>query len=225
MTNVKLDIKDRSIIDQTEFNQVLEKAQQIEDTYYRLRASCLLVVFYKTGKRVSEIAKLLMSNITVKKDRVVFLFELDKKRRRVQLPDGTSKSEKKIVKTKKAINREESYTDHVIEYYEFMKEHYPKSTYLFPSTTNFFGVKSIINNQKHLSRVQVWRILKQLKPDLWCHLFRETIGAKIAEREGRSLDAVFKIKNRLNLEKVDTAYRYVERYAEDIIEVEDEELV
>lgn len=45
------------------------------------------------------------------------------------------------------------------------------------------------------------------------HLFRETKGAEIAKTEGNRLMAVYEVRDTLDLETEETAYRYVRRYA------------
>jgi hypothetical protein len=56
-------------------------------------------------------------------------------------------------------------------------------------------------------------IARSLDPNAWFHLFRERKGADIARKKGRTLDAVYLIKDTLDLEREDTAYNYIRRYA------------
>jgi len=44
-------------------------------------------------------------------------------------------------------------------------------------------------------------------------LLRETKGAEIAKAEGRTLKAVYEVRETLDLENEQTALRYVRRYA------------
>ena len=76
-----------------------------------------------------------------------------------------------------------------------------------------FGENYTIIGDKHLSGRQLLGIIKQLDPECWLHLFRETKGAEIARRLGQTISAVYKVKDTLDLEKEATAYRYVRRYA------------
>jgi hypothetical protein len=66
---------------------------------------------------------------------------------------------------------------------------------------------------QHLSGRQLLRLIKPLNPEAWLHLFRETKGAEIAKDKGRTLDAVYAVRETLDLENEETAYRYVRRYA------------
>ena len=218
MTNVSKEIKKRDIISDKELADLEKKALTILDVYTRLRALALLAIFYLTGKRVSEIAILKISDVTIHSNRVVFKFTLSKKRRKKVQPDGTTKSVKVYETVKKTISRKNPLTEHVVNYYEFMQKNHAKSLYLFPSGLTFFGGSRIFYDQEHLSRSQIWRIIKQLSPKIWLHLFRETVGGRIAEEDGMTINAIYKIKLRLNLVREETAYRYVKRYAEDVIE-------
>ena len=218
MTNVKKQIKERDIIGDKELADLEKKATSITDVYTRLRALSLLAIFSLTGKRVSEVSILKMSDVTVYPNRVVFKFTLSKKRRKEKQPDGSVKSIKKYETVKKTISKTNPLTQHVINYYDFMKKNHAKSLYLFPSGLTFFGDTRIFYDQEHISRSQIWRIIKQLSPKIWLHLFRETVGGRIAEEDGMTINAIYKIKNRLNLVREDTAFRYVKRYAEDVIE-------
>lgn len=84
--------------------------------------------------------------------------------------------------------------------------------YLFPSGKSVFGETYIINREKPLSGSQLLRIIKALKRDVWLHLFRETKGAEIAKAYGRNLTAISQVRDGLDLENEETAYRYVRRY-------------
>jgi len=216
MTNAKN--KQRQIIEPEEFNNTINNAIAIEAVYPRLRALTLLVIFYLTGKRVSEVALLKMVDVKITKIKIVLMFTLLKKRKRVKQSDGTTKSARKYETSRKALDRSNPITEHLIEYYNYMKKNHSNCDYLFPSTVNVFGSETAFRPKKHLSRSQIWRIIKGVNPNIWCHLFRETVGAKIAEANGMTLESVYKIKMRLDLVKEDTAFRYVRRYAEDKIE-------
>jgi len=98
-----------------------------------------------------------------------------------------------------------------------MKKNQKDCVYLFPSTQNFFGKLKIFDTQHHLSRCQVLRLLRKVDDNLWCHLFRESLGGRTAERLGRSIRTVYEIRELLDLEREDTAYRYVRKYAEHMI--------
>lgn len=209
--------KHREVIELDELNDTLSNAKKIESEYDRLRTLALIIIFYLTGKRVSEVAILKVSDLKISKSKIVILFTLSKKRKKTKQPDGTYKSIRKYETSRKALDRSNTLTQYVVDYYRYLSKHHKDCVYLFPSTINFFGTSKIFRKDNHLSRSQIWRIIKKVNPNIWCHLFRETVGAKIAEANGMTLESVYKIKLRLDLVKEDTAFRYVRRYAEDTI--------
>ena len=72
-----------------------------------------------------------------------------------------------------------------------------------------------------LSRTMVWRVVTNAGREVWPHLFRETVGARVARSYGDTLTALFAVKRRLDLERLDTAMRYVERYATEKLDLSD----
>jgi len=112
-----------------------------------------------------------------------------------------------------SISTEDKYARHIMEYLGFLDRHYPTAKFLFPSGVCFFGGIYIIDENEHLSGSQLLRIIKPLNPSAWLHLFRETLGGTIAKAHGRNLDSIYEVKDSLDLEREETAYRYVRRYA------------
>jgi hypothetical protein len=76
----------------------------------------------------------------------------------------------------------------------------------------------ILNPETHLDRTNVWRRVVLHGPETWAHLYRETRGAKVVRAQNNSIAAVFSVKERLDLEQMETAMRYVQRYGMDIID-------
>jgi len=112
-----------------------------------------------------------------------------------------------------SISLSDKYAMPILEYLKFLKKNYPSCRFFFPSGLTVFGTTYLIYRDKHLSGSQLLRIIKPLKHDAWLHLFRETKGAEIAKVNGRTLTAVYEVKEGLDLENEETAYRYVRRYA------------
>jgi hypothetical protein len=94
-----------------------------------------------------------------------------------------------------------------------LSEKYPGVKYLFPSGYEVFGSAYVVLPDSHLSGRQLLRLIKPLNESAWLHLFRETKGAEIAKAEGRTLKAVYEVRETLDLENEQTAIRYVRRYA------------
>ena len=63
----------------------------------------------------------------------------------------------------------------------------------------------------------------------WCHLLRETRAADIVRKDEEktgeaSVMTVYRVQRALDLEETQTAWRYINRYATEFIETEDEEI-
>jgi hypothetical protein len=112
----------------------------------------------------------------------------------------------------KSIDIEDKYGKHIVEYYNYMKEYHSTSQYLFPSGKTVFGQSYIFYDNEHIHPKHLLRILKSLKHDTWMHLYRETKGAQVAKEKGRNLDAVYEVKDTLDLANESTAYNYVKRF-------------
>jgi len=110
-----------------------------------------------------------------------------------------------------------------------MKQHHPECKFLFPSVRSIFGQALFFYQDKPLSGRQILRIIKQLNPKAWCHLFRETRGAEVVRADEKrlgeaSLMTVYRVKRALDLEREATAWNYISRYATETIEVEEESI-
>jgi hypothetical protein len=112
----------------------------------------------------------------------------------------------KIVKKPKATPINDKYGKLIFEYYSYMLKHFPRCQYFFPS-----GVRRyILRNDQHLTGRHLLRIVKQLDKTLWLHLFRKGKGSEVAKKYGRTLDSAFQVKETLDLERTETALRYIE---------------
>jgi hypothetical protein len=92
--------------------------------------------------------------------------------------------------------------------------------FLFPSGRNIFGKGCLVFDDAHLSGSQLLRIIKQLDSQVWLHLFRELKGKEISEKLGRTLASVSAVQDFLDLERTETAMRYVRRFAPSEAEAE-----
>jgi integrase len=120
----------------------------------------------------------------------------------------------------KGVSVQDKYAKLILEYMEFLKANHDETPWLFPSGKTVFGESYIIYPEKHLSGRHMLSLIKPLNPSAWMHLFRETRGAEVARDKGRSLDSVFAVRDSLDLENEATAYRYVRRYAVEVVKTE-----
>lgn len=113
----------------------------------------------------------------------------------------------------KRLALKDTYCQHIIDYYEYMKNSYPDVAYLFPRSRYSFGKLVRIDKDKPVSGRHLLRIIKPLDTTLWLHLFREGFGAKIAIEQGNTVTSVAMIKEYLDLENESTAWNYVRRHS------------
>lgn len=215
MTNVKVDRK--GVLSQKEIENMLKVADKLKPLYFALRAKAI-VGLGKTGKRRAEVVGLEMNDLKVEEGFLYITFTVVKKRKKNVL----------ATRRTKRFSLESRYAQYIVEYWNHMKHHHPECKYLFPSTHNIFGVSVGFSKDKHLSGRHLLRIVKQLNPKAWFHLFRETRGAEVVRADERKhgqagLETIFRVKRALDLEREATAYRYVSRYATETIEAEEME--
>lgn len=113
----------------------------------------------------------------------------------------------------KKLSVKDQYAKMIIEYWEYMKANHPGAAYLFASCQYAFGNMYSVSYDSHLSGRHLLRIIKPLNPNAWLHLFRETKGAELAKEYGNNLTGITQVKETLDLEKEETAYRYTRRYS------------
>lgn len=211
MTNVKVQRKD--VPTDKEIANMINKADQIKDTYFRLRAKATIALL-ETGKRRSELAALKVSDIWSDSEYLYVRFTVRKKRK---------KSESVLQRTKK-YRLDSQYALIIMEYLNFLST--INSEYVYPSGHNVFTTY-IINPMAQLRPQEIWRIIKQLNRKDWPHLHRERRAVKVIRRDERKygsarLETVYKIRNILDLEREQTAYNYIRRHETQKVEEEDE---
>lgn len=240
MTNVAKNIRHRAIPDDKEIMDTLAKADKIGNPYFRLRVKALIALVKKFGKRRAEVGSLKLADLEAKESYLYVTFTLRKKHKkglfqfikllRKHKPEALDKpltqleSEWKLwteteqgftvreEKRTKRVSLEDKYAKLILEYIAYLKQENPSGTFLFPSAKAVFTTY-IIDNTRSLSGSQLLRLIKPLNKKLWLHLFREMKGAEISKELGNTVAALTSVKQTLDLEREDTAYRYVERYA------------
>jgi len=218
MTNVDKELKEsrKGVISSEEMKDMLAKADKLDLEFFRLRAKALIGLF-RTGKRRAEVSTLEISDLIIEGGFLSITFTTVKKRKTKVL----------AVRRTKRFSLKNRYAQYIMEYWEFMQKQHPECKYLFPSTRSFFGEGLIFYKERHLSGRQILRIIKQLNPRAWCHLFRETRGAEVVRADEKrlgeaSLMTVYRVQRALDLEREATAWNYINRYATETIEPEEE---
>jgi Site-specific recombinase XerD len=216
MTRLSGPRKERtSVIGTEEFNDMIQQTYENEDgrpEYYAIRDRAVLCIFRLTGKRVKEVATLKQSDLDIKAPNLSITFSVVKKRKKQSL---TTRREKQIPLADPLVPP-------ILEYREWMNKNVGDAVeWLFPRTHYSPSFETLTFDRTHLSTRQFLRIVQKYNPNIWCHLFRETAGADIV-REDKTIMAVWKVKKRLDLEKTETAWRYMDRYGVDVINRKEE---
>jgi len=99
---------------------------------------------------------------------------------------------------------------------DFLQTLEPTPKFFFPRTRRFWGQEFMIMYDEHISGRQVFNLVRATSEKVWVHLFRETCASDIV-RADASIIAAYKVQRRLDLERVETGFRYVRRFAADII--------
>ncbi len=180
----KIKTRRKDILRKEELNELLEKA----DSYYNgSRIQCLIALLWLFGKRITENLMLKRKDIFIKEGYLYVYFHVKKKHDRKAKPIP-----RRFLKRKTLRN---PYTKFVVQYTEKITD---PEAYVFPSERSAYG---------YMSRVQAYRIVKQLDPNAWLHLFRESLATKMAE-EGASEE---ELMHWFDWDRVDTAHEYVKQ--------------
>jgi len=215
MTHVrgsKLRTQRQTVITDSEFAEAMNKAEQIKDEFFRLRALALLCLLRLTGKRRGEVAMLRLDSFKVESGFLNVTFVLLKKRKGHVLQRQATKQ----------IPLTDSLTKPILEYLAYLRSLEPKPQFFLPRVKSVFGYNVLLADA-HISGRQVFRIVRSLSETIWPHLFRETVGADVI-REDSSIIGAFKVMRRLDLEDFRTGFNYLKRFAGDIITREEQKL-
>jgi len=205
----------RGVYSHDEIGEMFQVADDFERVYFQLRAKAIVSVFI-TGKRRLEVSSVRRKNVKVEEDYLHIVFQVAKKRRKKIQPMRTKRFPATSV-----------FAQHIINYLNWMDKHHPECEYLFPSIRSVFGRFLSFSKDRHISGRQVLRIVKQLNESGWCHLFRDTRAAEIIKADEKKygeakLLTVYKVKHSLNLEREATAWNYINRYATETVEFEED---
>jgi len=240
MPNPSITYKNREVPTKEEIDEMLEKADLIKNNYFRLRVKTLIALVKKFGKRRKELAMLERTDLKTEGHFFYVTFTITKKHKKGLFqyfkflkktnPSGLNKSYPELLtewqawretelgqhtKTErrtKRVNTRDRYAKMVLEYSDYLNEYIPKAKFLFPSGKRVFQNYFVVSDD-HLSGRQLLRLIKPLNEKMWLHLLRETKGAEISRDLGMNITAVTEVKNMLDLEKEETAWNYVRRYA------------
>ena len=200
----RVDRKD--VIGDVEFSAMMQKAEENPEKFYRLRTKALLAILRLTGKRRSELARLELSDLKIEKPLLNITFTLSKKRKKSIITKRSTK----------AIPLKDPLTKPILEYIDYLETLDPTPKFFFPRTRSLWKQDFVIISQVHISGRQIFNLVRQVSPLVWCHLFRETVASDVVKSDP-SIIGAFKVQRRLDLARVETGFNYVRRFAADII--------
>lgn len=207
MTDVSPHRKSRkTVISEVEFQGMMNRARELESVFYRLRTRALLALFYLTGKRRSELVRLEVDDFKEEDGMLQVTFTLSKKRRESVITKRATKS----------IPLSDPLTQPILEYLDYLETLSPKPRFFLPRTIIAPGSSFTIMPEASIGGRQLLNLIRHVSDEVWPHLFRETQAAQVVQQDP-SIMGAYKVKERLNLESVQTGFRYLERWASDVI--------
>lgn len=242
MTDVrgsKLRTGRKTIIGDKEFQQILMRAQEIKEKFFRLRALALLCILRLTGKRRTEVARLEINDFKIEKSFINVTFTLLKKRVGKRCPGCAKTSGSKTEfcrycgepiahievkphtlrnQSTKTIPLTDPLTEPILEWLHYLNTLKTTPKFFLPRMRSIFG-HNIIQSEAHIGGRQVFNIVRQVSDEVWPHLFRESAAADVVKKDP-SIFAAFKVMRRLDLEDFRTGFNYLKRFAADVIERE-----
>jgi integrase len=199
----------KEVITDEEFKEMLCEAKQIPETFYRLRTLALLCILRLTGKRRSEIALLEISDLKILDLYLQITFTLSKKRKQTVMTKRSTKT----------IPLSDPLTKPILNYLKFLENLLPTPKYFLPRTKRMWGQEFQIHAHQHILGRQVFNLIRKVSDRVWCHLFRETAASDVVKKDP-SIIGAFKVQRRLDLENIQTGFRYLKRFSSDLIERE-----
>ena len=236
------ELKNRPMPTEREIDEILRNADKIKTPYFQLRAKAIVGLVKIFGKRKAELSLLEMSDITIENDFLNITFTICKKSKKGLFqyieflekkgdPELLNKTlpilrkehklwnetpagyRDKKVRRPKQTPITDKYAKLILNYFRYMQQNYPTANFLFPSGVCLFDGTYIIRKaNKAVSGRHILRIIKELDPNVWMHLFRKLKGSEVARKYGRTLDSAYQVKTTLDLERTETALRYIEEF-------------
>lgn len=203
-----------TMISDIEIDAMLEKTEDHNHVFYTLRDKAVIGIFSRTGKRRGEVARLELSDLEIKKNKLLITFTLLKKRKKTLLRSRATKE----------LDTTDKYVKPILTYLNYLKALEPQPKHFLPRTwyNPKMGLPFTIDYTSHIGGRQVFNIIRNLSEAIWPHLFRERVASDVVKRDP-SIMAAWKVMRRLDLEDIKTGFSYLRRFAIDVIEKEKEE--
>jgi integrase len=169
----------------------------------------LLCILRLTGKRRSEIACLEVSDFKIEDPYLHVTFTLSKKRKKTAITKRSTKT----------IPLSDPLTKPILKYLEFLEDLTPTPKYFLPQTSACGDKNFTLTLTSTFQGAQVFNLVRKVSDRVWCYLFRETAASEVVKSDP-SIIGAFKVQRRLDLENIQTGFRYLKRFSADLIERE-----
>jgi len=194
---------------------MIAQANLIKNPYFKHRALAT-IAYLQTGKRLKEIAGLLVSDHSQDQSYLYVTFSVRKKRKKNVF----------LIQRTKKFNINSKYAIFILDYLTFLKEKV-HTGFIYPSGRNVFD-SYVIDKNKMADPKLVYRIVKQLNENSWTHLFREKRAVEVIRADERkfgnvTIETVYRVMKVLDLASESSAWRYIRRH--EVQKVEEEEQI
>jgi len=197
----RIKAKRGDILRKPEIDSMLERASTV---YNGARLQCIIALAWMFGKRINEILRLKREDVWVDGDFLYVRFLVSKKKTRKDPPVP-----KPFLKR---IRLTHPYVPYVLRWIEKIERGYIFSGYSKPRIVRVRNKETgrVYEYQKqggYLSDTRVKQQLKQVNPNAWWHLFRESLATYMAEHGATEEE----LMHWFDWDRVDTAHEYVKR--------------
>ncbi len=224
MTRVDKDRKIRPILSDHEFDLLLAQARVFPFNFLAMRNVAILCMIRVTGKRRKEIASVTRRDVYLEKPNLAINFKLLKKSHRKTLPDGTVIPAGPPPDKVRYIPFKDPLSQPIILYKAYIDKHFKDSTEFWLHVRPVFG-NYVIYPDKGIQGRQIYNVVRDAGDlagvTVWPHLFRESAGAEEIRKDPTPM-GMRKVMRRIDVSER-TAWNYVERYVDSVIEREYEE--
>lgn len=165
------------ILRKPEIDTMLEKADD--------RLKCVIALAWIFGKRINEILTLKREDIWVQGDFLFVRFHVGKKKER----------QAQIIPKPylKKIRTAHPYVSYILNWIEKFQQGYVFPSYGVDHSKKVYSKKydkvytyQVIGG--HLTPQRIWQLLKEINPNVWAHLFRESLATWMAENDATEED-------------------------------------
>lgn len=197
VTEQRADLGYGDTMETTEIDTILDQIVSINYLDISGRAwQCLIAILWLTGKRISEVVCLRISDVRIRGNYLTITFSVLKKRGKRTKRDGTFTIDNRPPPRRtKRITLDNPYSMYVTNWWDSIKD---RETFMFPRPQT---------KMRYIYPKYVWDVIQMLglEQPVSCHLFRHTLATQMAE-DGAT---AWELKSWFDWENISTADEYV----------------